>query len=109
MLFSARTRRLAMLAVPLAVSAFHAMASTPTLDRIRETGTIRLAYREDSVPFSYTDGGKPIGYSIDICSRVVDAIRTSLKRPELKVQYLPVTAANRMDTIASGKADLECG
>ncbi len=109
MLFSARTRRLAVLAVPLAVSAVHAMASTPTLDRIRETGNIRLAYREDSVPFSYTDGGKPIGYSIDICSRVVDAIRTSLKRPELKVQYVPVTAANRMDTIATGKADLECG
>ncbi|CCF98664.1 amino acid ABC transporter substrate-binding protein [Ralstonia solanacearum] len=109
MLFSARTRRLAVLAVPLAVSAVHAMASTPTLDRIHDTGTIRLAYREDSVPFSYTDGGKPIGYSIDICSRVVDAIRTSLKRPELKVQYVPVTAANRMDTIASGKADLECG
>ncbi|QCX50307.1 amino acid ABC transporter substrate-binding protein [Ralstonia pseudosolanacearum] len=109
MLFSARTRRLAMLAVPLAVSAVHAMASTPTLDRIRETGTIRLAYREYAVPFSYMDGGKPIGYSIDICSRVVDAIRTSLKRPDLKVQYLPVTATNRMDTIASGKADLECG
>ncbi|CAH0445296.1 Glutamate/aspartate import solute-binding protein [Ralstonia syzygii subsp. syzygii] len=109
MLFSARTRRLAVLAIPLAVSTVHAMASTPTLDRIRDTGTIRLAYREDSVPFSYSEAGKPIGYSIDICSRVVESLRTSLKRPELKVQYVPVTAANRMDTIASGKADLECG
>ncbi|AXW20395.1 amino acid ABC transporter substrate-binding protein [Ralstonia solanacearum] len=66
-------------------------------------------YREDSVPFSYSEAGKPIGYSIDICSRVVESLRTSLKRPELKVQYVPVTAVNRMDTIASGKADLECG
>ncbi|MDF6354454.1 amino acid ABC transporter substrate-binding protein, partial [Escherichia coli] len=75
----------------------------------RDSGTVHVAYREDSIPFSYLDGSKPVGYAIDICSRLIDSIKTSLKRPDLKVQYVPVTAATRMDVVASGKADLECG
>ena len=87
-----------------------AEAVTPTLDRIRQTGTIRLAYRENSVPFSYLDGArKPIGYSIDLCAQLVNAIKTGLKRPDLKVQYVPVTPETRMAAITEGKADLECG
>jgi glutamate/aspartate transport system substrate-binding protein len=109
MLFSARTRLLAALAVPAAVSASFATAATPTLDRIRDSGTVHVAYREDSIPFSYLDGSKPIGYTIDICSRLIDSLKTSLKRQDLKVQYVPVTAATRIDVIATGKADLECG
>ncbi|MFS2107220.1 amino acid ABC transporter substrate-binding protein [Ralstonia sp. Ralssp135] len=111
--FAARTWLLAALAVPAAVSTAvfpsTAVAATPTLDRIRDSGTVHVAYREDSIPFSYLDGNKPVGYTIDICSRLIDSIKTSLKRPDLKVQYLPVTAATRMDVVASGKADLECG
>ncbi|MCP1171837.1 amino acid ABC transporter substrate-binding protein [Ralstonia chuxiongensis] len=111
--FAARTWLLAALAVPAAVSTAvfpsTAVAANPTLDRIRDSGTVHVAYREDSIPFSYLDGNKPVGYTIDICSRLIDSIKTSLKRPDLKVQYLPVTAATRMDVVASGKADLECG
>ncbi|MCT7326118.1 amino acid ABC transporter substrate-binding protein [Ralstonia mojiangensis] len=111
--FAARTWLLAALAVPAAVSTAvfpsTAVAATPTLDRIRDSGTVHVAYREDSIPFSYLDGAKPVGYTIDICSRLIDSIKTSLKRPDLKVQYVPVTAATRMDVVASGKADLECG
>jgi glutamate/aspartate transport system substrate-binding protein len=110
--FPARTWLLATLAVPAVFSAVpvsHAVAATPTLDRIRESGAVRLAYREDSIPFSYLDGSKPIGYTIDICARLVDSLKTSLKRPDLKVQYVPVTAATRLDVIDTGKADLECG
>ncbi|MGN6263718.1 MAG: amino acid ABC transporter substrate-binding protein [Ralstonia sp.] len=111
--FAARTWLLAALAVPAAVSTAvfpsTAVAATPTLDRIRDSGTVHVAYREDSIPFSYLDGNKPVGYTIDICSRLIDSIKTSLKRPDLKVQYVPVTAATRMDVVASGKADLECG
>ena len=113
MLFPARTWRLATLAVSAVVSVFvpvsHAVAATPTLDRIRDSGAVHVAYREDSIPFAYVDGGRPIGYAIDICSRLVESVRTSLKRPDLKVQYVPVTAATRVDVIATGKADLECG
>ena len=79
--FPARTWLLATLAVPAVFSAVpvsHAVAATPTLDRIRESGAVRLAYREDSVPFSYLDGSKPIGYTIDICARLVDSLKTCL-------------------------------
>jgi len=85
-------------------------SSTPVLDRIRDTGTIRLAYRESSVPFSFYDTDKkPVGYAMDLCLRVVDKLRTDLKRPDLKVQYVMVTPSSRIPTIAEGKADLECG
>ncbi|MCP1171609.1 amino acid ABC transporter substrate-binding protein [Ralstonia chuxiongensis] len=85
-------------------------SSTPVLDRIRDTGTIRLAYRESSVPFSFYDTDKkPVGYAMDLCLRVVDKLRTDLKRPDLKVQYVMVTPSSRIPTIAEGKAALECG
>ncbi|MCO5414108.1 amino acid ABC transporter substrate-binding protein [Ralstonia mojiangensis] len=85
-------------------------SSTPVLDRIRDTGTIRLAYRESSVPFSFYDTDKkPVGYAMDLCLRVVDKLRIDLKRPDLKVQYVMVTPSSRIPTIAEGKADLECG
>ena len=92
-----------------ACTALNVVAASPTLDRIRETGTIRLAHRANSVPFSYLDAsGKPIGYSMDLCMRLVDAIRVQLHRPDLHVQYVQVTPATRMDAITTGKADLEC-
>ena len=98
----------------LSLSAFTpgaALASTsPVLDRIRDTGTIRLAHRESSVPFSYFDADKkPVGYALDLCLRVVDKLRTELKRPDLKVQYVAVTSSTRISTIAEGKAEMECG
>jgi glutamate/aspartate transport system substrate-binding protein len=85
-------------------------SSSPVLDRIRDTGTIRLAHRESSVPFSYFDADKkPVGYALDLCLRVVDKLRTELKRPDLKVQYVAVTSSTRISTIAEGKAEMECG
>jgi glutamate/aspartate transport system substrate-binding protein len=85
-------------------------SSSPVLDRIRDTGTIRLAHRESSVPFSYFDADKkPVGYALDLCLRVVDKLRTELKRPDLKVQYVAVTPATRIAAIKEGRADLECG
>jgi len=85
-------------------------SSTPVLDRIVNTGTIRLAYRESSVPFSFQDAEKkPVGYAIDLCLRVVDKLRADLNRPDLKVQYVMATPSSRIPTIADGKAELECG
>lgn len=82
----------------------------PTLNRIRDTAVITLAHREASIPFSYLDANKrPIGYAMDLCMLVVDAVRRELKLPRLRVDYLSVTAANRIAAIAEGKADLECG
>ena len=85
-------------------------SSTPVLDRIRDTGTVRVAYRESSVPFSFYDADrKPVGYAMDLCLRVIDKLRADLKRPDLKVQYVMVTSSNRIPTITEGRADLECG
>ncbi|HEX7649718.1 MAG TPA: amino acid ABC transporter substrate-binding protein [Noviherbaspirillum sp.] len=80
------------------------------LGHIRETHSITIAYREASVPFSYLDANKkPVGYAVDLCLRIADAIKRELKLSQLDIAYLPVTPANRIAVIAEGKADLECG
>lgn len=80
-----------------------------TLQRIARTGTVVLGHRESSIPFSYLDDAKrPLGYSIDLCKRIVAAIGKQLGR-EAKVEYKPVTSANRLDAVAQGEVDLECG
>lgn len=82
----------------------------PTLQKIRDTGVITLAHRESSIPFSYVDEQKrPIGYALDLCRLVVEALRRDLRMPNLRVEYLAVTPAQRIPSIAEGKADLECG
>jgi ABC-type amino acid transport substrate-binding protein len=82
----------------------------PTLQKVRDTGVITLAHRESSIPFSYLDANKrPVGYALELCLRVVEALRRDLRIPNLRVEYLPVTPAQRISSIAEGKADLECG
>ena len=82
----------------------------PVLDRIRTTGRIVLAHRESAVPFSYYDGNKkPVGYALDLCKDVAEAVRKHLGMKAIEIAYLAVTPATRIDAIASGKADLECG
>jgi ABC-type amino acid transport substrate-binding protein len=86
-----------------------AAAAVETLDRIRDSGAIRIGYRADAPPFSSsTDGGEPRGYSIDICKKVVEALRASLRRPDLATEYVLVTAADRFDMIEAGAVDLLC-
>ena len=85
-------------------------AVADTLDKIKKTQTINIAYRESSFPFSYLSEKKqPIGYSIDICMKMVDALKKELKLPQLKTNYIAVTADTRMSVMTSGKADIECG
>ena len=81
-----------------------------TIQRIRESGIITIAHRESSVPFSYYDANKqPVGYAIDLCLKVAEAIKRELKLPNLKVNYLMVTPSTRIPVIKEGKADIECG
>ncbi|HEY4372958.1 MAG TPA: transporter substrate-binding domain-containing protein [Burkholderiales bacterium] len=90
-------------------SAAHAQSSG-TLKKIKETGTITLAYRETSIPFSYlNDKQQPIGYAMELCGHVVDAIKAQLKLPNLKVNMQPVTSSNRIPLLQNGTVDLECG
>lgn len=87
-----------------------ASIAADTLDRIKKTQTINVAFREASLPFSYLSESKaPIGYSIDICMKFVDVIKKELKLPQLKINYIPVTSETRMEAMTSGKADIECG
>jgi len=85
-------------------------AHADTLDTIRSRGAIIIGYREGAPPFSSADAqGKPQGYSIDLCNRIADAVKAKLGMSDLKVQYVPVTAENRIDKLESGAIDIECG
>ena len=81
-----------------------------TLKKIKETGTITIGHRDASIPFSYYDDQqKPVGYSMDICARIVEEVKKAVGNPGLKVNYQLVTSANRIPLMANGTIDLECG
>ncbi|WP_371412990.1 transporter substrate-binding domain-containing protein [Thiomonas sp. X19] len=97
-------------AMALAFTAVQAEALTGTLKKIKDTDSITVGYRESSIPFSYLDGnGRPIGYAMELCGKVVDAVKADLKMPNLKVNYAPVTSSNRIPLLENGTIDLECG
>jgi glutamate/aspartate transport system substrate-binding protein len=83
---------------------------TGTLKKIKETGAIALGFRDSSVPFSYLDDKQqPVGYAMDICYKIVDAVKAELKLEKLAVKLNPVTSATRIPLMANGTIDLECG
>jgi ABC-type amino acid transport substrate-binding protein len=87
-----------------------ASAQVPdTLGRIRAAKAINVGYSPDSLPFS-VDGtdGKPAGFSIDLCNRIIAAIGRAVDEPNLKVNWVPGTVAERLQMVQSGKLDLEC-
>ena len=88
----------------------YAQELTGTLKKIKDTGAITLGHRESSVPFSYYDDNQHvIGYAMDLCYRIVDAVKAKLKMDKLEVNLNPVTSATRIPLIANGTVDLECG
>jgi ABC-type amino acid transport substrate-binding protein len=81
-----------------------------TLGKIKRSNTITLGYRESSRPFSFVgDDGKPTGYSVDLCTRVAASVGKELALPNLQVKWVKVTVENRMQAVANGTIDLECG
>lgn len=83
---------------------------TGTLKKIKDLGSITVGHRESSIPFSYLDDKqKPIGYAMDLCMRIVDAVKAELKLPGLEVVLQPVTSSNRIPLLQNGTIDLECG
>ena len=98
------------LAAAFSAGASHAEELTGTLKNIKETGAITLGYRDASIPFSYLDDSqKPIGFAMDICYRIVDAVKAELKLDKLEVKLNPVTSSTRIPLLANGTIDLECG
>ena len=87
-----------------------AVAQEGTLKKIKDTGSITIGHRESSVPFSYYDDKqKVVGYAMDLCNKIVDAVKANLKLAKLEVKLQPVTSATRIPLIANGTIDLECG
>ena len=83
---------------------------TGTLKKIRDTGSITVGYRESSIPFGYLDDKQqPIGYGTEVCMKIVDAVKTELKLPNLKVNLQPITSSNRIPLLQNGTIDIECG
>jgi glutamate/aspartate transport system substrate-binding protein len=81
-----------------------------TLQKVAQSGKVTLAYRESSIPFSYlSTGGKPVGMGVEISNAVVDEMRKVLNKPNLEVEYVAVTSANRIPLMQNGTIDLECG
>jgi glutamate/aspartate transport system substrate-binding protein len=98
------------LAAALAAGHAHAEELTGTLKKIKETGAVTIGFRESSIPFSYLDDSqKPIGFAIDICLKIVEAVKKELKLENLKTEFNPVTSSTRIPLLANGTIDLECG
>lgn len=102
--------RLASLLLALAAGT-GALAAQGVLERVRSGGALVIAHRDSSVPFSYLDTatGKPIGYAMDLCLHLAEVVRRATGKKDMAVEFVPVTSANRVTTVAEGRADLECG
>ena len=98
------------LAGALALAAPAAAQDSGTLKKIRDSNSITIGHRDASIPFSYYDDKQqPVGYAVDLCLRIVDAVKKEVGAPNLKVNYQLVTSANRIPLMANGTIDLECG
>jgi glutamate/aspartate transport system substrate-binding protein len=84
--------------------------ATGVLERVAAGGKLVVAHRESSIPFSYLDqDNKPVGYALDLCLKLADAVRKKTGAKAMQVEFLQVTSANRLAMVEQGKADLECG
>ena len=98
------------LAAAVGFAAPAAAQQTGTLKKIQDAGAITIGHRDASIPLSYYDDKQqPVGYALDLCMRIVDAVKAELKLPKLDVKYQLVTSANRIPLMANGTIDLECG
>jgi ABC-type amino acid transport substrate-binding protein len=97
-------------AFPQAVDEPPALALTGGLKRIKESGVVRIGYREGAVPFAFVGrDGHVYGYSIDICQAIVEEIADTVGARGLRIEYRRVTPVDRVDQVADGRVDLECG
>ena len=87
-----------------------AAESSTTLEKIKQSGTMRIGFRENEPPMSFLDeNNKPTGYSIDLCTRIANEVKKALDNQDIKIEFVPVTAAERFDAVAKGKIDILCG
>lgn len=84
------------------------LAQTPTIDKIKKSGTITLGYVDGVIPFSFVRDVKPEGYSVELCERVVGDLRQQLKLPKLETRWVKLTSQDRIEAVRKGQVDLEC-
>src|SRR6476646_295235 len=102
--------RLRLWLIALAAPALAWAQTPPTLDKIKQSGTMTLAYREASIPFSYLDDkAKPTGFGFEICEKIADRVKAATGRADMQKQYQAVTSANRIPLLQNGTIDIECG
>ena len=97
-------------AVAIALVCFAGASQADTLAKVKESGVFTIGHRDASLPLSYYDDKQnPIGYSVEICMHVAEALKKELKKPDLQIKYQLVTSANRIPLLANGTIDIECG
>ena len=85
-------------------------ADISTLEQIKKTGEIRIGYRETEPPMSFLNKDKqPVGYSIELCLRIANEVKSTLQNPNIATRYLPVNASNRFDALRDNSIDILCG
>src|SRR6266568_2034788 len=93
-----------------AVAPAQAQSPTGTLAKIKAAGEIRLGHRDVSVLFSYLDDNqKPIGFAMDLCGRIVDAVKSELKLPAIQTKLQPIQLSTQIPLIQNGTIDIVCG
>jgi glutamate/aspartate transport system substrate-binding protein len=103
-------RALTLLGLAAAIAVAMPVAAQDTLKKIKDSGSITIGHRDASIPFSYYDDKQQVvGYAVELCQRIVEAVKTELKMPKLDVKYQLITSANRIPLMANGTIDLECG
>ena len=100
--------RLILLLAALLPATMYAQADK-VLQRIRDTKTVRIAYRTDALPFAYEDRGQPGGYSVELCKRIATSLEQQLKLQSLAVKWVPANVQTRFDLVRKGEVDMECG
>ncbi len=103
-------RSLLIVAASIAAIGGSSLVQAGTLEKVKESGVITMGIRESSIPLSYLDNEqKPVGYHVEICNRIIDAVKVNLKMAGLKTQFQAVTSQNRIPLVTNGTVDLECG
>jgi glutamate/aspartate transport system substrate-binding protein len=98
------------IAAVMACGAVNVAQAADTLAKIKSAGKISIGTRDSSAPLAYTTGdGKYVGYHVDVCLKIADAIKAALKMPALPIEYTVVTSANRVPLVQNGTVDMECG
>ena len=98
------------LTITLAAPAISDADADPTLEQIRKSGKIRIGYRQSEPPMSFRDpDGNPVGYSIDLCNRIVNAVKVKLDKPDIETSFVPINSQNRFSALTENKIDILCG